>query len=91
MEIKDCFKLMESENYQDRYKGEYYELKIRADKLEAMIKKYKAGTLPFTPSCDYELLFEQLVYMRQYQRILECRAEIENVDLAAEYVHLSRG
>ena len=31
------------------------------------------------PKCDYELLYEQLVYMRQYQRILECRAEIEGV------------
>lgn len=81
MEIKDCFKLMESESYQDRYKGEYYELKIRADKLEAMLEKYKAGTLTFTPSCDYELLFEQLVYMRQYQRIIECRAEIEGVEV----------
>lgn len=81
MEIKDTFVMMVSDNYQDRYKGEYYELKIRADKLETMLEKYKAGTLPFTPSCNYELLFEQLVYMRQYQRILECRAEIENVDL----------
>lgn len=82
MEIKDTFKMMTSDNYQERYKGEYYELTIRADKLEAMLKKYKAGTLPFTPSCDYELLFEQLVYMRQYQRILKIRAEIENVSLA---------
>lgn len=81
MEIKDCFKLMESESYQERYVGEYNELKIRADKLEAMLKKYKAGTLAFTPSCTYELLFEQLVYMRQYQRVLECRAGIEGVEV----------
>ena len=82
MEIKDTFAMMSSDNYQERYKGEYHELKIRADKLEAMLEKYKAGTLPFTPSCDYELLFEQLIYMRQYQRILERRAEIEKVSLA---------
>lgn len=82
MEIKDTFAMMSSDNYQERYKGEYHELKIRADKLEAMLEKYKSGTLPFTPSCDYELLFEQLVYMRQYQRILECRAEIEKVSLS---------
>lgn len=82
MELKDTFAMMSSDNYQERYKGEYHELRIRGDKLEAMLEKYKAGTLPFTPSCDYELLFEQLVYMRQYQRILERRAEIEKVSLS---------
>lgn len=81
MEIKDTFKMMTSDNYQERYKGEYFELKIRADKLDIMLEKYKAGTLPFTPSCSYELLHEQLVHMRQYQRILEERAGIEKVDL----------
>ena len=29
-----------------------------------------AGTLDFKPSCSYDLLFEQLVYMRGYMRIL---------------------
>lgn len=81
MELKDAFNMINSENYQERYKGEYFELKIRADKLELMLDKYKNKTLTFTPSCNYELLFEQLVYMRQYQRILELRAEIENVKL----------
>ena len=81
MEIKDTFAMMSSDNYQERYKGEYFELKIRADKLEVMLEKYKAGTLHFTPSCDYELLFEQFIYMRQYQRIIEFRAEIENINL----------
>lgn len=82
MELKDTFAMMSSDNYQERYKGEYHELRIRGDKLEEMLEHYKAGTLPFTPTCYYELLFEQFVYMRQYQRILERRAEIENVSLS---------
>ncbi|WP_432748669.1 crAss001_48 related protein [Pectinatus frisingensis] len=81
MELKDAIEMTGSKDYQKRYIGEYWELRIRADKLEAMLEKYKAGTLTFTPSCDYELLFEQLIYMRQYQRILESRAEIEKIIL----------
>ena len=44
-----------------------------------MIMMEKITATEKQPNCSYELLYEQLVYMRQYQRILECRAEIENV------------
>ena len=81
MKLNDTVAMMNSVDFKDRMRGEYHQLAIRADGLEAMLKKYKDGQLPFAPKCDYELLYEQLVYMRQYQRILECRAEIENVIL----------
>lgn len=81
MDLSYTVAMMESTDYQERFKAEYYQVKIRAEKLKAMLEKYKAGTLTFTPSCSYELLFEQLVYMRNYMRVLEERAIIENVDL----------
>ena len=37
MELIDTSKLMVSKNYQDRFKAEYYQLKIRRDKLSKMI------------------------------------------------------
>ena len=46
-----------------------------------MLEKYATGTLSFTPSCSYEVLFEQLVYMRGYMRILKERAKVEGVAL----------
>ena len=46
-----------------------------------MLKKYKEGTLEFTPNCDYDLLLTQLVYMEGYMVVLETRAEIENIKL----------
>lgn len=81
MELKDTVVMMESSDYQERYKAEYYQLKIRVEKLAAMLEKYATGTLNFTPSCSYELLFEQLIYMRDYMQILEKRAEIEGVPM----------
>ena len=79
MKLNDTVATMSSADFKDRMRAEYYQLVIRADGLDEMLKKYKSGKLTFTPKCNYELLYEQLVYMRQYQRILECRAEIEGV------------
>jgi hypothetical protein len=84
MELKDTIPMMNNADYKERFKAEYYQLVIRKEKLKAMLEKYKAGTLPFTPNCSYELLYEQVVYMKQYQRILEERARIESVDLKEE-------
>ena len=72
---------MNSSDFKDRFKAEYYQLKIRRDGLKEMLKKYKEGTLEFTPNCDYDLLHTQLVYMEGYMVVLETRAEIENIKL----------
>ena len=81
MEIKDTCKMTESKDFKERFRAEYFQVKIRTKKLKAMLEKYKAGVLPFRPNCSYELLFEQLVYMKQYLRTLEERAKIENIGL----------
>ena len=81
MELKDTIELMNSEDYKDRFKAEYYQTKIRYDKLHKMIVKYKANTLEFEPKCDEELLKGQAQFMKCYLNILEIRAEIENIEL----------
>ena len=81
MELKDTIELMNSEDYKERFKAEYYQTKIRYDKLHKMTTKYEAGTLEFTPSCSIELLREQKRNMGQYLHCLEVRAEIEGIEL----------
>lgn len=81
MELKDTIELMNSDAYQDRFKAEYYQTKIRYEKLHKMTIKYEAGTLDFTPNCSIELLKEQKSYMGNYLRTLEIRAEIEGIEL----------
>lgn len=51
MELKDTIELMNSEDYKERFKAEYYQAKIRYDKLYKMLVKYDAGTLNFELSC----------------------------------------
>ena len=80
-DLKDTIDLMNSDDFKDRFKAEYYQTKIRYDKLHAMIVKYEAGTLSFTPNCSLELLKHQASMMSQYLYDLEVRAEIEKIEL----------
>lgn len=79
--LVDSVLLMKSSDFKDRFKAEYYQLVLRADGLEKMLEKYKSGTLAFTPNSSYELLYEQLVYMKNYMEVLEKRAELESIEL----------
>jgi alkyl hydroperoxide reductase subunit AhpC len=78
---EQIIKWMQSDKYKDRFKAEYYQLKDRHEKLCAMIDKYRAGTLDFTPDCPIELLVKQKSAMTYYIRVLERRALIENIKL----------
>lgn len=81
MELKDTIDLMQNDDYKERFKAEYYQAKIRYDKLDAMTVKYEAGTLKFTPKCSLELLKQQKMFMGNYIRTLKIRAEIEGIEL----------
>lgn len=81
MELKDTIEMMQSADYKERFKAEYYQTKIRYEKLHAMTIKYEAGTLNFEPSCSLELLNEQKKHMGMYLHALEVRAQIEKIDL----------
>lgn len=78
-DIRDTNILMCSEDYKDRLKAEHDQLLIRVNKLRSMLDQYRQNKLPFTPSCSYDLLHEQLVYMEQYLRVVQKRLVIEGV------------
>lgn len=81
MELQDTIELMNSAEYKDRLKAEYYQAKIRYDKLDDMTVKYEARTLTFIPKCSLELLKEQKKHLGNYIRTLKIRAEIEGIEL----------
>lgn len=88
MELKDTIDLMNSEDYKERFIAEYYQTKIRYEKLHKMLIKYEAKTLNFEPKCSLELLTEQAKHMGLYLKCLEIRAEIEGVDLTVKTLSL---
>lgn len=85
MELKDTIGMMTSGDYKERFKAEYWQTKIRYEKLHRFCVKYEAGTLDFEPDCPLSLLVDQKKYMGQYLHSLELRAEIEGIDLNAPY------
>lgn len=80
-ELKDTIELMNSDDYKERFKAEYWQTKIRYNKLHNMLVKHTAGTLGFEPTCSIEVLEDQSYYMGNYLKSLEIRAEIEGIDL----------
>ena len=84
MSLRDTIPMMESDNYKDRFKAEFYQLKIRINKLTNMLSAWATGELGFQPSCPYELLESQLNSMKVYMHFLLVRAEIEGISLPEE-------
>ena len=84
MELSSTIELMESSDYKERLKAEYWQTKIRYNKLHSMVVKYEAGKLPFKPTCSIELLKQQKAAMGQYLYTLEVRAAIEEIDLLSK-------
>lgn len=81
MRLEDTIGMMTSDDYKERFKAEYWQLRIRQRKLHDLLVKYKAGVLDFVPTCPYELLFEQLQHMGRYSLMLEARAKLEGIEL----------
>lgn len=81
MELKDTIKLMESKDFKDRFRAEYHQLKIRHEKLNALLYRIENGDLNFKPKCSYELLRTQCIVMKSYLLLLEERAKIESIEL----------
>lgn len=82
MELKDTIQQMLSEDYKDRFKAEYYQVKIRYDKLVDMLDRWDKGQLSFSPTCPRELLWRQVTVMEDYMDLLIERSIAEGIDLS---------
>ena len=87
MELRDFTEKMLSANYKDRFVAEYFQTKIRYEKLKSFCNKIEASMVtekePLKHDTPLGLLRNQQSAMGQYLSILEIRAEIEGIDLEA--------
>ena len=85
LELKDTIALMTSSDYKERFIAEYWQTKIRYEKLKDFCNKIELANLDIMdePKHDvpYDLLREQQEVMGEYLHLLELRAIIENIDL----------
>lgn len=73
--------MMNSGDYKERFKAEYFQLKNRTLGLAAMLDKWDKKTLEFVPTCPRNIYNKQLSAMNDYLKVLEKRAEIEGISL----------
>ena len=79
MELKDTVEMMLSSDYKERFKAEYWQLKIRHDRLQKMVDNW--DNLDFIPTCSYDIYVRQLWAMEDYMECLIDRAKQEKVEL----------
>lgn len=84
-EIREIAHLLISDDYKQRFVGEYWELRLRIEKLEDMLRKEELGVLGFKPDCPIGILRDQAHLMHSYLEILEQRAIYEKIDLTLNY------
>lgn len=81
IELEATVEEMLSDDYKERFRAEYWQVRTRFEKLTATIDKYLVGKLDFEPDCPIQLLMTQASYMRMYMQVLEARAKIEKIKL----------
>lgn len=80
-ELKQTVRFMNSEDYKKRFIAEYWQLKIRYEKLGKMVFLWDQERLTFTPTCPRSWYDVQLKAMSDYLQILQKRAAKEGIDL----------
>lgn len=90
-ELKETVPYMLSEDYKERFKAEYYQTKIRYERLKKFNTKIEAAEMTeygldkkaIMPrhDCPKDLLRRQQNLMGEYLHTLEVRAVIEGIDL----------
>ena len=73
--------LLQSDDYKERMRGEYYFVKGKYEKLHRMIVKREAGKLDFKPTLSIEQWKAQASAMGNYLYQLEVAAYTEDIEL----------
>lgn len=97
LELKDTIAGMTSDNYKERFKAEYQQVKIRYERLKSFNTRIEAAEQtslnhcnPVNPTpavpmpkhdCPFFVLRDQQRIMGEYLHLLELRAVIEGIDL----------
>ena len=81
MNLHDTVEMMNSSDYRERFKAEYYQLLFSLDALTSILIKWDNNMLEYEPKCSKATLENQVIFMQGYMGILRLRAEIEGIDI----------
>jgi hypothetical protein len=81
-ELKDTVEMMNSSDWQERFKAEFFQLKIRLEKLNETIHRLNCGDLnPNDFDCPVVFLENQARGMRIYLDAMMARVTSQKIDL----------
>ena len=81
MELKDTVEMMNSEDYKERFKAEYCQVKIRYGKLKYMLERWDNELLNFVPTCPRSTYDIQIRAMSDSIAVVEARDVMEGIIL----------
>lgn len=79
--LNETISMMQSEDYKERFKAEFWQTAIRYKKLATMLEAWDAGKIDFEPTCPRSTYNLQIKAMTDYLAVLEARAVMEGVEL----------
>lgn len=80
--LKDTIKFMESNDFKERLIAEYFQLRIRIQKLNEYLSKSRDVDDNFISETNNILLQKQVKAMAEYAEVLKNRANIGNIKLS---------
>lgn len=81
MGLIDTVDLMISDDYEDRFRAEYRQLKFRLKRLQQTLLEMDEGNMELKPACPRMMLDLQVKAMTDYLDILTERAKIEKIEV----------
>lgn len=80
--LKDVAPSVAVRGYKTRAVAEYWEAKLRYDKVHFLVTSYHAGKLKFNPATPIKVLEKEDQILSEYISVLEERAKFEQIDLS---------
>lgn len=79
-DLKETIVLMTSDDWKDRLVAEYWQTKIRYERLHKRLVEHDAGVIDLTPNKEYPMRKQESL-MDQYLYQIEIRAAQEGINL----------
>lgn len=81
MKLSDTIKMMNSDDYKERFRAEYFQLQNRISSFDKTLSDYRKNDLKFETKCTLKLMDGQMNAMIIYRTHLEAVAKVEGISL----------
>ena len=81
MKLMDTIKMMNSEDFKERFRAEYFQLQNRIESFDKTLSDYRKDELKFDTKCTLKLMDGQMNAMIVYRTHLETVAKTEGISL----------